>query len=104
MVIVDSALESRERQGKPIRVGIVGAGYMGRGIASQLLKPALGMRLAALSNRTLSKAEQSLHESGVREYQKPTSVAQLDTAIARGEVSITSNPNLLCDSSQIDLI
>ena len=35
MIIVDSALERREEQGRPVRVAIIGAGYMGRGIARQ---------------------------------------------------------------------
>jgi predicted homoserine dehydrogenase-like protein len=104
MIIVDTVLEKRERQGKPIRVGIVGAGYMGRGIANQMLKPPVGMRLAAISNRTISKAQQALHDAGVHQYQTPSTVVQLDTAISRGEVSITSDPNLLCQASNIDVI
>src|SRR5712692_2808651 len=104
MIIVDTALEKREKQGKPIRVGIVGAGYMGRGIANQMLKPPVGMRLAAISNRTISKAQQALHDAGVHQYQTPSTVVQLDAAISRGEVSITSDPSLLCDAESIDVI
>lgn len=104
MVIIDTALEKREMQGKPIRVGIVGAGYMGRGIANQLLKPPVGMRLAAISNRTISKAQQALREAGVDRYQTPATAAQLDDSISRGEVGITTDPSLLCDASAIDVI
>ena len=32
MIIVDNALKERERQGRPIRVGMVGAGFMGQGL------------------------------------------------------------------------
>ena len=104
MIIVDTALEKRERQANPIRVGIVGAGYMGRGIAAQLLRPPFGMRLAAISNRTVSKAEQALRDGGLHQFQKATSLTQLDTAISRGEVAVTDDPLLLCDSSKIDVI
>ena len=31
MIIVDNALRERERQSRPIRVGMVGAGFMGQG-------------------------------------------------------------------------
>jgi hypothetical protein len=31
MIIVDTALQARESQGQPIRVGMIGAGFMGRG-------------------------------------------------------------------------
>jgi predicted homoserine dehydrogenase-like protein len=30
LIIVDAALEKREKEGKPIRVGLIGAGFMGR--------------------------------------------------------------------------
>src|SRR5256885_7727681 len=87
MIIVDSALEKREKSGNPIRVGIVGAGYMGRGIVAQLLKPVTGMRLVALSNRTISKAHQALRDVGISDPKSVTSADQLDQAISRGEVS-----------------
>jgi predicted homoserine dehydrogenase-like protein len=104
MVIVDTALEKREQQGRPIRVGIVGAGYMGRGIANQLLKPPVGMRLAAISNRTIAKAQQALREAGVSRFRTASTVAEIDEAVARGEVSLTSDPSLLCDAANIDVI
>ena len=34
MIIVDRALEARQREGRPVRVGMVGAGFMGSGIAA----------------------------------------------------------------------
>ena len=104
MIIVDTALEKREREGRPIRVGIVGAGYMGRGIASQLLRPPVGIRLGAVSNRTIAKAGQALRDGGLNDFQQVTSVVQLDSAIARGQVSVTDDPMLLCDASNIDVI
>ena len=36
MVIVDKALEQRCRDDNPIRVGMIGAGFMGRGRIQQL--------------------------------------------------------------------
>ena len=36
MIIVDRALEQRERDGNPIRVGMIGAGFMGRAMARQI--------------------------------------------------------------------
>ena len=35
MQIVDRALERRQQEGRPIKVGMVGAGYMGRGMAGR---------------------------------------------------------------------
>jgi predicted homoserine dehydrogenase-like protein len=104
MVIVDKGLEKREKEGKPIRVGIVGAGYMGRAVAIQLLKPPIGMRLAAICNRTASKAEQALRDGGLSRFGKVTTATQLDRAIARDEVSLTDDPLILCEASNIDVV
>ncbi len=104
MVIIDTALEKREDEGRPLRVAIVGAGYMGRGIASQLLRPPVGMRLAAICNRTHLKAEQALCSAGVDHIVHPTSVAQLEQTVARGEYSVVEDPSLLCDAGNIDVV
>jgi predicted homoserine dehydrogenase-like protein len=62
------------------------------------------MRLAALSNRTVSKAEQALRDGGLHDFQKVSSTAQLEQAAARGKVSVTDDPTILCDASNIDVI
>ena len=45
MIIVDTALKKRLAAGNPVKVGMVGAGYMGRGIALQILSAMPGLRL-----------------------------------------------------------
>jgi len=55
MILVDSALAAREADGRPIRVGMVGAGFMGQGlrpailylVAVMIVGTALALRLAA---------------------------------------------------------
>ena len=78
MIIVDAALERREREGRPIRVGLVGAGYMGRGIALEFLTPIAGMRLVAIANRTLADAARAYREAGVDDVSTVDSVAALE--------------------------
>jgi len=56
LIIVDTALEQRERDGKPIRIALIGAGYMGRGIARQIIIRTMGMRLVGISSRSVSDA------------------------------------------------
>jgi predicted homoserine dehydrogenase-like protein len=104
MVIVDAALKNREKEGKPIRVGIAGAGYMGHGIAVQLLKPPVGIRLAAISNRTVWKAEKAVRDGGARTYRNVDTLAQLEESVSKGIVCVTDDPSLLCDASNIDVI
>ena len=59
MIIVDTALQKCEAEGKPVRVAMVGAGFMGRGIALQILTVVPGMRLVAISNRHLEGAKRA---------------------------------------------
>ena len=104
MILVDTALEKREREGKPIRVGLIGAGYMGRGIALQFLTPLVGMRLVAIANRTLPDAERAYVQAGIDSVKTVGTVAQLESAIDRGQFAITENAVLLCEAGNIDVV
>ncbi len=104
MIIVDTALEKREADGDPVRVGIIGAGYMGRGIARQFLKPLTGMRLGAVANRTLSEAKRAYTDANIDSVQHCTTVAELESALEKGRGAIADDWTLLCDADQIDVI
>jgi len=104
MILVDTALEKREREGKPIRVGLIGAGYMGRGIALQFLTPLVGMRLVAVANLTLPDAERAYVQAGIDSVKTVGTVAQLESAIDRGQFAITENAVLLCEAGNIDVV
>ena len=104
MIIVDNFLEKREREGNPVRVGMVGAGYMGRGVALQFLTSMTGMRLVAIANRTVSEAERAYREAGVDVVDNVERVDDLENAIRNGRYSITDDPLILCEASGIDVI
>ena len=104
MIIVDAALEKREKEGNPVRVGLVGAGYMGRGIALQLLTPMVGMQLVAICNRSLSEAGRAYREAGIEAVRTVDSAPQLEHAIANCQYAITDDPTLLCQAEGIDAI
>jgi predicted homoserine dehydrogenase-like protein len=104
MIIVDKALEKRQKEGNPVRVALVGAGYIGRGITLQIEKYIKGMSLVAISNRTLARAEQAYREAGVELIQKVETVTQLEESIAIGHYAITDNPMLLCEAESIDAV
>ena len=83
MIIVDRALAAREAEGRPIRVGMIGAGFMARGIANQIVNSVKGMRLAVIANRTVQRARQAYFEAGVSDIREVSTAAQVDDAIAR---------------------
>jgi len=104
MVIVDTALEKREREGNPIRVALVGAGYMGRGIALQILTGTVGMRLVAVSNRHIAEAKRAYTEAGVESISTVETVKDLEEAIAKKKCAVTEDAMLLCRAENIDAI
>jgi len=104
MIIVDTALKQREQEDNPIRVGMVGAGYMGRGIALQIQRYVKGMKLVAISNRTLPQAEKAYTQAGVETVKLVETVSQLEETIAQNKFAITDDPMLLCDAEGIDAL
>ena len=67
MIIVDTALKKRAQDGKPIKVGVIGAGYMGRGLVLQIISAIPGMDVAAISNRTISKAATAYQQAEIED-------------------------------------
>lgn len=108
MIIVDTALEKRKAQGNPIRVGLVGAGYMGRGIALQIITATPGMELVAVSNRTLAEAARAYEQAGTAMIKSGVTTvetrAQLEQAIQQGRPAITEDALLLGQAEGIDAI
>jgi predicted homoserine dehydrogenase-like protein len=104
MIIVDSALEQRERERNPLRVAMGGAGYMGRGIAFRMLNGMRGMRLVAIANRTPGEAVRAYREGGAAPVEMIESGSQLDLAITAGRFAVTANALALADAEQVDVV
>ena len=95
MMIVDTALKKREDEGRPIQVGIIGAGYMGRGMALQIEKSIPGMRVAALYNRTADTAKFALEQCGIDNATYVETTKDAESAIARGNHVYCDDPGLI---------
>jgi predicted homoserine dehydrogenase-like protein len=103
VIIVDNALKAREAQGKPIRVGMIGAGFMGRGLVNQIVHSVPGERMVAIFNRQIRKAIGAYQYAGL-EPVVATTQHQLDDAIRSGKPVVSEDPFLLCRSEQIDCL
>ena len=101
---VDTALLQRESGGKPIRVGMVGAGATGRAIALQLGTPVPGMRLVAIANRTPEHGERAFREAGFQEWRRVTSAKAAEAAINLGIPVLTDDPSVLTACPAIDIL
>jgi predicted homoserine dehydrogenase-like protein len=104
MIIIDTALQRRAAEGRPVRVGLVGAGFMARGVALQIARSVPGMRVAAIANRTLAGARRAYEEAGVQGVRVVESVSQLEEAVAAGVPCVTDDALLLCQADGIDCI
>ncbi len=104
MILIDKALESRYEKGNPIRVALVGAGFIGKGIAFQIERHVKGMELVAICNRTISNAGDAYRHAGIHEIKTVANVAQLEESIQRGQRAITDNPDLVARANAIDAI
>ncbi len=104
MIIVDNALKKRHAEGNPVRVAMIGAGFMGRGIALQICNYIEGMDLVAIANRNIESAIRAYHEAGVLNYKPIETVSQLENQIAHGVPAITDNAMAACQADGIDAI
>jgi predicted homoserine dehydrogenase-like protein len=104
MIIVDQALKRRQSEGRPIRVGLIGAGYMGRGIALQILTSVPGMKLVAIYNRHISDARLAYSNAGIEKVQAVETAMQLETAMNDGIYAVTENALAICEAEGIDAI
>ncbi|MEU7146054.1 hypothetical protein ABZ942_41895 [Nocardia sp. NPDC046473] len=103
MILVDTVLRRRAAQQRPIRVGMIGAGFMGRGLANQIVNSVPGMRLAAVSNRTLAHAERVYTEVGAAPL-VADSARQIDAAIRTHKPVIVQDAFELLAAEQLDCV
>jgi predicted homoserine dehydrogenase-like protein len=103
MIIIDNALKAREAAGNPIRVGMIGAGFMGRGLLNQIVNTTPGERMVAVYNRHIDKAVEAYRYGGL-EPEIARTQGELEDAIAKGTPVVTDDWTLLTRSSQIDAL
>jgi predicted homoserine dehydrogenase-like protein len=104
MIIVDTALAKREAEGRPIRVGMLGAGFVGSGAAVQIIQYTQGMTLAAIACRRVEQGMAVYENARVDNAVVAHSRADLDNALRRGIPVVTEDHLALAQSDGIDVI
>ncbi len=104
MIIVDNALRAREEQGKPIRVGMLGAGFMGQGLANQIVNSVPGMHLDAVYSRKPEKGRHVFNYAGREGVVVATTQAQCEDALRAGKPVVTEDAFLLARSPSLDVL
>ena len=104
MILIDTALQRRAAARNPIRIGLAGAGFMGRGIANQLAKYSPGIKLAAMFSRDPQHAHDACVAAGIDQVRVAEKLSDLQQTIRSGGCVVTGDANLLCQTEEIDVL
>jgi predicted homoserine dehydrogenase-like protein len=104
MILVDEALKARHEQGKPVRVALVGAGFMAQGLTNQIVNSVPGMRVVAVSNRKVERAFHVYRYAGQDDVVEARSQSELEDAIRAGKPVVSEDAFLLARSEQVDVL
>ena len=104
MIIVDAKLKMMHEQGTPVRVGLIGAGFMAKGIVNQVLNYVDGMNVVAIANRTIANAVETYSRAGADTVRSVDSINALNQNIEKGVFVVTGDAELLCRSHNVDII
>ncbi len=96
MILVDGALARHVAEGRPpIRVGMIGAGFMAAGVLLQINSTLPGaMRVVAVANRTPARAVQAYADAGQADAAVVESAPALARAVEAGLDSNNTDPDL----------
>lgn len=98
-------LERREREGKPITIGLVGTGEMGTDIVTQVsLMP--GIRIGAIVELELAAARKAIAVAGLTSDagRETDDAATVQNIMAAGSIALTSNHLDVCNCDAIDVL
>src|SRR5436190_6127404 len=104
MIIVDKALKARAEQGNPVKIAVLGSGFMAQGLTNQIANSVPAMSVVAIYSRKPQKAIHVLNYSGLVNPIAATTQNQLDDAIRDRQPVFTQDVMLVAHSEQVDLI
>ena len=106
MIIVDTAIARHVAAGKPpIRVGMIGAGFMASGVVLQTGGPYReSIRIAAIAARTPSKAVAAYEAAGFENPAMVDSAPALARAVEAGRPAVTEDAMLVATSPHVDVL
>jgi len=105
MLNINMRLRQLEEEGQVINIGLIGAGQMGTGLASQIFCMK-GMRLPIIANRTVEKARNAFILAGVspEDIYLTNVVSEAERAISSGKYVATEDFELVAKVSPVDVV
>ncbi|MEL4455489.1 hypothetical protein [Lutimonas vermicola] len=104
MMLVDTFLRKREETNNHIKVGVVGAGEMGKGLINQIYKHTPGMEVAVTYSRNLEKVLECYRVAGIENFKIVETLYELNESLNLGISCITQNIDLLIHCEALDLL
>ncbi len=83
---------------------MIGAGFMGRGIANQITNSVPGMRLVAIANRHIEGALRCYEEAGIPDILRADDIRTIGDGIRSGRVVVTQDAEALAAADGVDAI
>ncbi len=103
MIAIDTLLRQRQTDGRPVRMGLVGAGFMARGLVNQVVNSTPGVQLTVVCNRTPVKAHAVVTEAGATPV-AAESLADVARIAGAGDVAVTDDTALVTGSDAVDVV
>jgi predicted homoserine dehydrogenase-like protein len=103
MILVDNRLQALEAAGTPIRVALVGAGFMGAGLTNQIVNSVPGMTISVIVNRTVDKGLAAYTDAGVDDAIAADGRTLAD-ALERARPVVTDDLDTVCASAHVDVV
>src|SRR3954447_24243114 len=104
MIIVDNALKQRAGAGRPVRVGILGTGFMARGLANRIVNGPAGMSVVAVYGRKPERAKELYEYCGLNDVVEAGRQTDLEEAIRNKRPVITEDAFLMARAEGIDVL
>ena len=104
MILVDEALKARAAASKPIRVGLIGAGFMAQGLTNQVTNSVPGMEISAIFNRAPARAARVYEYAGLPDVVEASDPGAVEDAIRSGRPVVTDDAFSITQSENIDVI
>lgn len=104
MIIVDQLLRERQADGRPVRVALVGAGFMGRGLVNQIVNSVAGMEVTVIVARHPEQGVRAYTEAGLTGVVEVDSPAALARAAAAGTPAVTADHRVAVESDAVDVV
>jgi len=104
MIGIHADLEERERAGRPVRVGLIGAGQMGADVVAET-KMMKGIEVVAAADIDLARARDSYKIAMLEcEVVEAGTAAEADAAVVAGKRAIAEDYRIVADMTQIDVV